>query len=97
MTIKGRVFIDSVYCWSDSKVALSLVKGKEKCWKPWIENRVVSIRNIIDKDSWYHISSENNPADIHTRVCKINNLERWFDGPQFLYTDIDVSSMHGKD
>ena len=31
---------------------------------------VVSIRNIIDKDSWYHISGANNPADIPTRVCK---------------------------
>ena len=44
-----------------------------------------------------YISSENNPAGIRTRVCKINNLKRWFDGPQFLYTDIDVSSMQGKD
>ena len=58
-----------------------------------MENRVVSIRNIIDKDSWYHISGVNNPADIPTRVCKINDFERWFNGPQFLYTDIDVSLM----
>ena len=91
VAFKGRVFIDSVYCWSDYEVALCWVKGKEKYWKPWVENRVVSIRNIIDKDSWYHISGVNNPADIPNRVCKINDFERWFNGPQFLYTDIDVS------
>ena len=49
--------------------------------------------NIIDKDSWYDISGVNNPADIPTRVCKINDFERWFDGPQFLHTDIDVSKF----
>ena len=93
VALKGRVFIDSVYCWSDSEVALCWVKGKEKCWKPWVENRVVSIRNIIDKDSWYHISGVNNPADIPTQVCKIKGFQRWFDEPQFLYTDSDVSKF----
>ena len=93
MALKGCVFIDSVFCWSDSEVALCWVKGKEKCWRPYVENRVASIRNIIDKDSWYHISGVNNPADILTRVCKINDFERWFNGPQFLYTDIDVSKF----
>ena len=57
------------------------MKGKEKGWKPRVENRVVNIRKIIDKDSWYHISGANNPADIPTLVCKINYCERWFDGP----------------
>ena len=34
VALKGRVSIDSAYCWSDSEVALCWVKGKEKCWKP---------------------------------------------------------------
>ena len=88
MALKGRLSTDSVYCWSDFEVGLCWVKGIEKCWKAWVENR---IRNIVGKDSWYHISGVNNPADILIRVCKINNFERWFDGPQFLYTDIDPS------
>ena len=55
-----------------------------------MENRGVSIRSIINKDSWYHISCVNKPADIPTPVCKINNFERSFDRLQSLYTDIDV-------
>ena len=51
VALKGRPSIGSVFFWLDSEVALCLVKGKEKCWKPRVENRVVSIRNIIDKDS----------------------------------------------
>ena len=56
-----------------------------------MENRVVSIRNIIGKESWYHIFGVNNSADITTRVCKINDFHRWLGGPQFLCMDIDVS------
>ena len=93
VTLKRRVSIDSAYCGSDSEVALCWVKGREECWKPWAENRVVSMRNIIDKDSWYHISGVNNPADIPTRVCRIDDFERWFDGPQFLYADIEISKF----
>ena len=29
VALKGRVSVDSVYCWSDSEVALCWVKGKE--------------------------------------------------------------------
>ena len=59
----------------------------------WVENRLVSIRNIIDNYSWYHISGVNNPANIPTRVCKVNDFKRCFNGPQFLYTDIEVSKF----
>ena len=52
---------------------------------------------MIDKDSWYHISGVNNPAGVPTRICKINDFERWFDGPQFLHTDIDVSKFDAKE
>ena len=34
VALKRLVSIDSVYCWSDSEVALCWVKGREKCWKP---------------------------------------------------------------
>ena len=67
VALKGRV---SIYCWSNSEVALCWMNGKKNCWKPWVENGVVSIRNVIDKDSWYHISGVSNPANIPTRVCK---------------------------
>ena len=93
VALKRRVSIDSVYCWSDSEIALCWMKRREKCWKPRVENRVVSIRNIIDKDSWYHIFRVNNPADIPTRVYRIDDFERWFDGPQFLYMDIEISKF----
>ena len=69
------------------------VKGKEKFWNPWVENRAVSIRNAIDMDSCNRISSVNNPTDIPTRVCKVKDIERWFNVPPFLHTNIDISKF----
>ena len=76
VVLKGLVSIDSVCFWLDSEFSLCWVKRNEKCCKSCVENRVVRIRNIIHKDSWYHISGVNNPADIFTKVCKINGVER---------------------
>ena len=28
----------------------SLVKGKEKSWEAWVENRVVAIRKVVDRE-----------------------------------------------
>lgn len=58
-----------------------------------MENRVVSITNDVDKNSWYHVSAINNPTDITTRISKMNYFEKCFDEPQLLYLSIDVSKL----
>ena len=88
----GRAFLNCVeleriHCWTDSEVARSWIKGKEKAWKAWVENRVVKIREVVDRGSWSHIAGEENPADIPTR--KLNGFDgllqdRWLKGPSFL-------------
>jgi len=88
----GRVKIDRVVCWTDSKVALYWIKGKEKTWKPWVENRVVKIRKIVPKDMWFHVAGIENPADAPTRV--VDDFSElfsgvWFKGPSFLFDLID--------
>ena len=86
--VESRIKIDEIYCWTDSKVALHWIYGKEKMWKPWVENRVVGIRKIVAREQWHHVSGILNPADIPTR--KIENLRDvfhggvWFKGPEFL-------------
>lgn len=57
-SLSGRVQIDNVFCWTDSEIALCWIRGKEKCWKPWVENRVVKIREIVDCENWFYISGE---------------------------------------
>ena len=67
-SMKSRISIQTVVCWSDSEVTLSWIRGKEKAWKSWIENRVVEIREVVDREGWRYVKSEENPADIPTRM-----------------------------
>ena len=51
-----RLKIDRVVCWSDSSVALCWIRGKEKTWKAWVENRVVKVRKVVLRESWFHVA-----------------------------------------
>ena len=85
--IQGRVELDEIFYWSDSEVALSWIRGKERSWEPWVENRVVTIRKVVDRDRWNFVKGELNPADIPTRIS--TSLVEcfsgcWFTGPSVL-------------
>ena len=66
---QGRIFINEFFCWTYSEVALCWIKGKEKCWGPWVQNRVVNLRKVVNRERWFHVSGVLNPADIPTGVC----------------------------
>ena len=82
--LSNRLEFNHIFCWSDSEVAICWIKGKEKTWKPWVENRVVSIRKVVDRDCWSHVAGIVNPADIPTRMCNNFVEGRWFLGPEYL-------------
>lgn len=86
-SIGDRILIKRTVCWTDSTVALCWIEGKEKSWKPWVENRVVDVRKVVDRDKWFHIPGILNPADKPTRtvedfVSLFSGV--WFSGPSFL-------------
>ena len=98
-----RVGINAIICWSDSEVALAWIRGKEKSWKPWVENRVVEIRKVVDRAGWRYVKSGLNPADVPTRISS-NICESftgcWFEGPSFLlslkdYAEVEVENSGG--
>ena len=93
LCMANRIVVDKVNCWSDSQVSLCWVKGKEKSWKPWVENRVVKIRKVVSADNWHFVKGEDNPADIPTRLTvdfDSSFWNCWINGPEFLRsTDIE--------
>ncbi|XP_066930927.1 uncharacterized protein [Clytia hemisphaerica] len=94
--LSGRISVDATRCWSDSKVALCWIKGNRKTWKPWVENRVVSARKVVQKADWHHIPGKDNPADIPTRMVpqfKDAFCEKWFKGPEILFDEDKLSSF----
>jgi len=89
VALKERLIVDDVFCWTDSEVVLCWINGNDKKWKPWVENRVVTIREIVPREKWHHVSGKINPADIPTRmVHDFNDCfgTLWFNGPEFLNT-----------
>lgn len=41
-------------CHTDSQVALCWIKGRDKEWKQFVENRVLEIRELVPVSSWRH-------------------------------------------
>ena len=74
-------------CFSDSEVALYWIKGTDRVWKPFVQNRVKEIRNLVPPELWRHCSGRDNPADIPSRglaplELSVNTL--WRNGPNWL-------------
>ncbi len=79
------VNIERIYCWSDSITALYWIKGVEKDWKVFIDNRVQEIRKHTDSGSWYHCPGIQNPADIPSRGVtpkRLADCSHWWTGPE---------------
>lgn len=81
-------------CYTDSKVALYWIKGRNKERKQFVDNRVVEIRRLVPGKFWKHCPGRYNPADLPSRglspsALKINLL--LWKGPDWLtdYKDTD--------
>lgn len=74
-------------CWTDSKVALSWIKGNPTKWKMFVANRVTEIQTLISPSNWFHCPGEDNPADLMTRGVLADQLissDMWIRGPKWL-------------
>ena len=91
----GRVVVEDIFCWTDSRVALSWICGKEKQWEAWVENRVINIRKIVDRTKWHFVGGDENQADIPTRMAsKLGECfaGSWFSGlPLLSQTRLEVN------
>jgi len=79
--------IEKCVCWLDSEIALWWITKIEREFKPFIQNRVVEIRNLISPDLCKYVPTDQNPADVASRGCKASRLKgdkTWWEGPDFL-------------
>ncbi|GFW81136.1 integrase catalytic domain-containing protein [Trichonephila clavipes] len=74
---------------TDSTIALAWIKTEPHKLKTFVRNRVAEIQALSNDYHWKHVSSKNNPADLISRGCNVDELlknEMWFSGPD-LQTD----------
>eukprot|EP00731_Ephydatia_muelleri_P014947 Em0008g667a len=82
----------NVRCYTDSQVALFWIRGKNKEWKSFIQNRVNEIRHLVQPDVWHHCPGVTNPADLPSRGLTLMELSAshlWRNGPDWLRSDVD--------
>ena len=85
--LKCEVPIKKITCWSDSEVALCWIRGVDKEWKQFVQNRVNEIRRLLPVEGWKYCPTDSNPADIPSRGMDPSQLATralWVKGPEWL-------------
>ena len=87
--LEEELKLESPMCYTDSKVALFWIKGQDKEWKQFVENRVIEIRQLVPVECWKHCPGEINPADLPSRGVELSELlcnPLWLNGPSCFHS-----------
>ena len=79
--------VNESICYTDSLIVLHWIRGMDKQWKPFVQNRVREIREKVACSNWSHCRGESNPADLPSRgmtLKELNESQMWFHGPLWL-------------
>lgn len=83
-TIHKKVF------WSDSTITLGWIRTPTKNLKTFVCNRVIEINDLTERNSWRHVPTNLNPADIASRgedPKRVVDCTLWWEGPDYLKND----------
>nr|CAI5846008.1 unnamed protein product [Callosobruchus analis] len=75
------------FFWCDSTIVLTWLKTPSSKLKTFVSNRDSEIQETTSLDTWKHIPSTLNPADLISRGMKpseIHSAKIWWHGPEFL-------------
>lgn len=78
--------ISKTYFWSDSQVTLHWINSHSSTLSTFVGNRVAEIQECSKDACWRYVDSNNNPADLVSRGCTVDQLNEstWIHGPAFL-------------
>lgn len=82
-----RCKVDTKTFWSDSSITIGWIKTQPKLLKTFVCNRVNEIHELTERESWRHVPTDLNPADMASRGIEPSALvdaALWWNGPQFL-------------
>ena len=87
LAFKSDIDIPGTRFYTDSTINLYRIKGLNKEYKQFVQNRLHEIRNKSSIDDWYYVPTKLNPSDLPTRGCLLSELnvnDNWLYGPQFI-------------
>ena len=64
----NQIKFDKKLLWTDSQITLAWIKSTQRKYKTFVENRVQEIRKNTSTDDWFYCKTNDNPADIITRM-----------------------------
>ncbi len=75
------------FFWTDSRVVLGYLNNEARRFHTFVANRVQKIRNSTTPQQWFHVSTNDNPADKASRGTTVDELlsSNWLVGPKFLW------------
>ncbi|XP_071576701.1 uncharacterized protein [Temnothorax nylanderi] len=76
-----------LFCWIDSEIAGTWIKGHPSRWKDFVHNRVVFIQKTLPHAQWRFVPGKENPADCATRgltPAQLQEYTSWWQGPHWL-------------
>lgn len=83
-TYENRVFINDIFAFSDSKIALSWIHSSPHRWQTFVANRVSEIQENLPAKHFYHIDGVTNPSDCLSRgllPAQLIDHPLWWHGP----------------
>lgn len=86
--LETKLALGSSYFFTDSSINYYRLKRGYKFYKQWTANRLEEILTTTKSDDWYHVPTQDNPADLGSRVSTVQNFLNstcWLKGPQFVY------------
>ena len=86
---------ENIYYFTDSANVLYWIHSGTYNWSTFVANRIKSIRNSSPVSQWFHVDTKENPADLPSRGCtlqELKDLTLWWHGPDFLLRDIHSGS-----
>ena len=92
--LSSHLTVDEPRYYTDSEVVLYWIKGLQKEWKQFVQNRVTQIRDLTCVQQWYHCPGCDNPADIPSRGAdpkQLTESKLWLQGPDWLCDGIHRS------
>lgn len=87
--------INEIFYWTDSTITLAWISAPAYTWKTFVSNRVANIQELADPSRWFHVKTDENPADLASRGVmpqKLMQPSLWFDGPNFLSNEFELQS-----